>query len=223
MMAETGPNEVVEGIVQEADRLLAALSSLCNRENTDITILCDEEKFFCHSVLLKARSPVFFRMLEGGGKVVKIDELKPSIMDDVIKYIYTGQVSSITREKVVNLIAAGEKFELPGLLAKCLQSFRNQIDFDNAVDVLVFANKHGLEEFKKAAINKIIFNRTMLIADLEFRAKMLEHPEVLLQLYDKLCQVNVPVNMSNQGIWQCVCGSSVVGAFCSWCGNSNQP
>ena len=100
-------------------------------------------------------------MLEGGGKVVNIDELKPSIMDDVIKYIYTDQVS-ITREKMVNLIAAGEKFELPGLLAKCLQSFRNQIDFDNAVDVLVFADKHGLEEFKKAAINKIIFNRTML-------------------------------------------------------------
>ena len=147
MMAETGPNEVVEGIVQEADRLLAALSSLCNRENTDITILCDEEKFFCHSVLLKARSPVFFRMLEGGGKVVKIDELKPSVMDDVIKYIYTDQVS-ITREKMVNLITAGEKFELPGLLAKCLQSFRNQIDFDNAVDVLVFGDKHGLEEFK---------------------------------------------------------------------------
>ena len=35
--------QVVEGVVQEADRLLAALVSLCNRDNTDITIQCDDD------------------------------------------------------------------------------------------------------------------------------------------------------------------------------------
>ena len=211
-------SDVVEGVVPEADRLLAALASLCNRDNTDITIQCDEEKFFCHSVLLKARSTVFFKMLEGGTKVIKIDETKPHIMDDVIKFIYTGVVS-ITRDRMVDLIIAGEKFQLPGLLYKCLESFRNQINFDNAADVLVVAEKHGLEDFKKAATNKIIFNRTMLIADRSFRDKMVDNPGVLLQLYDKLCQANVPLNMTEQKLWQCVCGSSVIGAFCSWCGN----
>ena len=215
-MADT--SDVVEGVVPEADRLLAALASLCNRDNTDITIQCDEEKFFCHSVLLKARSTVFFKMLEGGTKVIIIDETKPSIMDDIIKYIYTGVVR-ITRERMVDLIIAGEKFQLPGLLSKCLVSFRNQINFDNAADVLVMAEKHGLEDFKKAATNKIIYNRTMLIADESFRDKMVDNPGVLLQLYDKLCQANVPVSMTEQKLWQCVCGSSVIGAFCSWCGN----
>ena len=77
----------VEGLVQEADRLLSALSSLCNRDNTDVTILCGDEKFFCHSILLKARSPVFLKMLEGEVKVISIEETLPSIMDDVINYI----------------------------------------------------------------------------------------------------------------------------------------
>ena len=218
-MANSGHNDVVEGFAHEADRLLAALSSLCNRDNTDITILCDEGKFFCHSVLLKARSPVFFKMFESGIKVIKIDKILPAIMDDVIKYIYTGQVI-ITKEKMVDLVKAGDKFELPGLLSKCLHRFRNEIDFDNATDVLIMAEEHGLEEFKQVAINKIIFNRTMLLGDQDFREKMLQHPSLLLQLYDKLCQLNIPVNLSSQDIWTCGCGSSVVGAFCSWCGGS---
>jgi len=218
-MANVQPDHV-ETLVQEADRLLTALSSLCNRDNTDITLLCDEEKFFCHSVLLKARSPVFYQMLEGEIKVLKIEETSPSIMDDIIKYIYTGQVT-ITKEKMVNLVMAGHKFELTGLLSKCLENFKNQTDFDNATEVLIMAEKHGLEDLKKAAVNKIIFNRTLLIGDREFRDKMLQHPEILLQLYDRLCQVNVPVNMTSQDIWTCVCGSSVVGAFCSWCGTSS--
>merc|ERR1719508_707835 len=165
-VADSDNSVVVESVVQEADRLLAALSSLCTRDNTDITIECEEEKFYCHSVLLKARSPVFFRMLEGETKVIKIDEIKidgikPSIMDDIIKYIYTGQVS-ITRDRMGELVTAGVKFEVAGLLAKWLEGFRNQINFDNAVDILILADKHGLEDFKKAAIKKITFNRTML-------------------------------------------------------------
>ena len=162
----------VEILVQEADRLLTALSSLCNRDNTDITLLCEEEKFFCHSVLLKARSPVFFHMLEEDIKVIEIENTSPSIMDDIIKFIYTGQVT-ITKEKMVNLVVAGQKFELSGLLSKCLETFKNQTDFDNATAVLIMAEKHGLENFKKAAMNKIIFNRTLLLGDRGFRDQML--------------------------------------------------
>ena len=159
-------------------------------------------------------------MLEEDIKVIEIENTSPSIMDDVIKFIYTGQVT-ITKEKMVNLVVAGQKFELSGLLSKCLETFKNQTDFDNATAVLIMAEKHGLENFKKAAMNKIIFNRTLLLGDRAFRDKMLQHPEILLQLYDRLCQVNIPVNMTSQDIWSCVCGSSVVGAFCSWCGTSN--
>ena len=89
-------------------------------------------------------------------------------------------------------------------------------------DVLIIADKHGLENFKETAINKSTFNRTMLMADGVFRAKMIDHPEILLQLYDKLCQTNISINMTKDGIWQCLCGASAVGEFCSWCGNTNR-
>jgi hypothetical protein len=185
-MADAGSSDV-EGLVLEADRMLAALTSLCKRVKTDITIQCDDETFLCHSELLRARSTVFFKMLEGGDrcKVLQMDDIKA--MEDVIKYIYTGQVN-ITRDRVVDLITGGKKFDIPGLLSKCLENFRNQIHFDNAADILLMAEKHGLEDFKKEAVKKIISNRTMLIADQAFRDKMMLNPGLLLQLFDNLCQ-----------------------------------
>ena len=86
---------------------------------TTPTSLCEKENFFCHGVLLKARLPVFFKMLDGGIKVVKVDGIKLSIMDEVIKYIYTDQVS-ITKNRMVKLVKAADKFELSGLLTKSL-------------------------------------------------------------------------------------------------------
>ena len=61
-----------------------------------------------------------------------------------------------------------------------------------------------------------------MMADGVFRAKMIDHPEILLQLYDKLCKTNISINMTKDGIWQCLCGASAVGEFCSWCGNTNR-
>ena len=76
----------VENLVQdEGMRLLAALASLCTRENTDVTIECGEEKFYCHSILLKARSDMFLNLLENGNNAVRVDGVRPDIMNQVIK------------------------------------------------------------------------------------------------------------------------------------------
>ena len=251
----TDPSLVVDSVVQEADRLLTALSSMCTKDNTDVQIICGDRTFGCHSIILKARSMFFFKLLEGGHNVVKIQDIQSSVMDDIIRYIYTGQVTStsnekiiiqyfsqteITGDKLVDTMAAASRFELPTMLEKCLKMFRNQINFDNAADVLIVSDKLGLEDFKRIAVNKITLNRTMLAADPVFRKKMVDNPDVLMLLYDNLCkedccmeesfrsqmsssQTSVSSSDSGSGpLWTCVCGSTVTSVYCSWCGYSGQ-
>ena len=116
-------------------------------------------------------------------------------------------------------------------MEKCCKMFRNQINFDNAPDVLIMAHQLQVEEIKNIAINRITNNRNMLMADPDFRKKMMEHPEILLLLYDKLCQNNDLIleemssslnsqssNSSTCSLWTCVCGSTATGHYCSWCG-----
>ena len=129
-------------------------------------------------------------------------------------------------------MTASVRFQLPSMLEKCFKMFRNQINFDTAVDVLILADKLHLEEFKSVAINRITKNRQMLIADTEFRKKMVDNPDLLLTLYENICQQVIglddmsssvvssqsSVSSSNGCLWTCVCGSTVPGQFCSWCG-----
>jgi len=247
---------MVDSVVQQAERLLVALSSLCNqvlpptptllyfpiplngvgyivatKENTDVTVECEGRNFLCHSVILKARSMLFFKLLERGSNVIRFDDVKFGVMDDIIKYIYSGQVE-ITAEKLVDTISAAVKFELPTLLEKCFKVFRNQINFDNAADVLILSSKLGLEEFQRVAVTRITNNRAMLVADPGFRTKMLDHPATLLLLYESLCQDTEdtpPPSQSSSvsspdpesGLWYCVCGNTVTGQYCSWCGYGN--
>ena len=90
--AEPGSSSMGDCIVQQAERLLSALSSLCTQENTDVCIECGEQKFNCHGVILKARSMYFYQIVESGTSVIKVDGVKPGIMNDIINYIYTSKV-----------------------------------------------------------------------------------------------------------------------------------
>ena len=83
---------IVASVVEQADRLLAALSSLCTSDNTDVTIECGDQTFGCHAVILKARSMFFYNLVENGCNVIKVDGVKQEVMKDVISYIYTSQV-----------------------------------------------------------------------------------------------------------------------------------
>ena len=83
---------MVDSVLQEAERLLTALSTMCTPDNTDVQIICGERTFGCHSVILKARSMFFFKLLEGGHNAAKIENIESSVMEEIVSFIYTGQV-----------------------------------------------------------------------------------------------------------------------------------
>ena len=211
---------------QESERLLSALSSMCTKENTDVCIECGTLKFYCHAVILKARSTMFFRILESSCKpnVVSITEVNPEVMEKIIAFIYSGQVD-INKDSLVDVLEAAVKLELPTLLERCHKFFRNQINFENAVDVLLIAEKYGLSQLQEMAEKRITKNRATLMADTAFRQKMMENPRVLLLLYSRLCQDPQEYEERERAgptLWTCGCGSTVSGQACSWCGAEDE-
>ena len=101
---------------QESERLLSALSSMCTKKNTDICIQCGDQGFYCHAVILKARSEMFFRILESSSKPngVNITEVNPDVMEKVIPFIYSGQLD-INKDSLVHILEAAVKLEVPTL------------------------------------------------------------------------------------------------------------
>ena len=195
---------------------------MCTRDNTDVCIQCGDQGFYCHAVILKARSEMFFRILESSTKpnVVHISEVNPDVMEKVIPFIYSGQLD-IDKDSLVDILEAAVKLEVPTLLERCHKFFRNQINFENAVDVLMIAEKLGLSQFQEVAEKRITKNRSLLMTDPAFRQKMMENPRMLLLLYDRLCydqEVCEESGSTGSVLWTCGCGSTVSAQFCSWCG-----
>ena len=165
---------------------------------------------------------MFFRILESSSKPngVNITEVNPDVMEKVIPFIYSGQLD-INKDSLVHILEAAVKLEVPTLLERCHKFFRNQINFENAVDVLIMAEKLGLSQFQEVAEKRITKNRSLLMADPTFRQKMMENPRILLLLYDRLCfdQEGCEESGSTGSVlWICACGSIVSAQFCSWCG-----
>ena len=196
---------------------------MCHRENTDVCIQCEESKFYCHSVILKARSLWFARILASHSEVnvVEVSEVNHYVMEKIITFIYTGQVN-FNKDNLVEVIAASVKLEVHTLLDECHRFFRNQINFENAADVLILAEKFQLPKFQEVALKRITKNRISLMSDQQFRQKMLDHPRILLLLYDDVCQdqhdSQSAVEVSTGPLWSCSCGSTISGQFCCWCG-----
>ena len=215
---------------QESERLLSALSSLCTKENADVCVQCGSLEFYCHAVILKARSTMFSRILESPSRpnVVSISEVNPDVMEKVIAFIYSGQLE-MDKDSLLDILEAAVKLELPTLLERCHKFFRNQINFENALDVLILAEKLGLPQFQEVAEKRITKNRSLLMADPAFRQKMMENPRIMLSLYDRVCyDQGLEDSSSTSGssesvLWTCSCGSTVSGQFCSWCGAEMRP
>lgn len=123
----------------------------------DVSLLTEGRKFNCHRFMLAARSPVFAAMLKHGsstanGRVMEIDcDLEASVLEDVLQFIYTGDVSSCFRHTGQILIAA-EYYDLKTLKARCETELCRLITVENCLNSLLLADRHNSEVLKTSAL-----------------------------------------------------------------------
>ena len=107
---------------QHRQQLTDRLEILRNNERfCDVIVEVKGKEFKAHKAVLAASSPFFLTLLESNMKEsnehlikVELEETTASIMEDVLKYVYTGNVS-VTEESAHNLIATADYLFLPGL------------------------------------------------------------------------------------------------------------
>ena len=107
---------------QHCVQLTDRLEILRNNERfCDVIVEVKGKEFKVHKAVLAAASPFFLTLLESNMREsnehlikVELEEATAFIMEDVLKYVYTGNVS-VTEESAHNLIATADYLLLPGL------------------------------------------------------------------------------------------------------------
>lgn len=156
-------------------------------------------EFPAHQLILAARSPVFERMFEHKMQErvtnkVKVDDLHPSVLREMLTYIYTGRVPRISDENMAyDLLYAADKYQLDHLKSLCEQQIICSLQIQNVARIIQVAHLHNAPELKRAALRFISKNAAAVRATKEWE-QVKQCPEIL----DEVIQVMHTVILSKR-------------------------
>ena len=114
-MVSVDPSDCPQELVGRLDILRK------NESFVDVKLLVKDKEFAAHKAVLAAASPFFLSLLTSDMREskehlirIELEKATASVMEDVLQYIYTGNVS-VTEENAHNLMATADYLLLPGL------------------------------------------------------------------------------------------------------------
>ena len=155
--------------------LIERLDSLRkNGSFCDVTVTAKGQEFKSHKAVLAAASPFFLSLLESDMREsneqlirIELEEATASVMEDVLKYIYTGNVS-VTKERGHNLIATADYLLLPGLKTAACGFLKENVTTENCVFNYYFADKYQCVELKEKCSKEINSNFSVIMETEDF-------------------------------------------------------
>ncbi|XP_071042891.1 uncharacterized protein [Parasteatoda tepidariorum] len=131
--------------------------------NADVTIRVEDITIKAHKNILCARSQVFCSMfehstIEAANNEIEVTDIRPSVMEKVIKYLYSGEKGRLQYEEACDLYYAADKYEILGLREACMKDLVCLLDVSNACSILSLAYRHSDDAFKEQVMNYISKN-----------------------------------------------------------------
>ena len=122
-----------------------------NPELSDVQFRVEGRTFYAHKLVLVTASSRFASMLgsrfcEGTPPVLQINDIRYDIFHLVMVYLYNGGARSLHQVEagdVLELMAAANFFQLPGLLCYCESRCSHLVDLDNIVSYYIHAKVYN--------------------------------------------------------------------------------
>ena len=119
-------------------------------------------------------------MSEKHSKKVHIPDVRKEVFSEVIKFIYTGNISSedSTKEHARDILAAANKYELDLLKKLCEAQLVSTLDASNCVELLVHGDLHQATNLKMMALDSVAMNLASLIETDVYKHFRKQHPDL---------------------------------------------
>lgn len=141
---------------------------------SDFTLATRNKEFKVHKNILAIRSPVFcamfsHNMIEIKENRVQIIEYNDEVIEELLRYMYTGMIHNLTN--VMNeLFDAARKYELDELKLICLTEMCRNMSSDNAIGLFTLVDSHDAQNLKEYSLDFITRNLNEIICTEEFKA-----------------------------------------------------
>lgn len=115
-----------------------------------------ERMFQAYKIVLAARSTVFDQIFSNTEDInkVEINDIREDIFEQLLEYIYTGELKKFN-DLPEELIIAADKYQIKDLKDICQQKLISLISFENCDDLLKLSFNNLLNQLKEKIISLI--------------------------------------------------------------------
>merc|ERR1719348_643367 len=164
-----------------------------SKEYSDVIISCGDKVYDCHKNILTSRSPVFKIMLEVEMKEkmtgeIEIKNMDPEVLEDLLKYIYSGVAPNIDAH-AQELFAAADQYQLYRLKELCEVKLCAVLDDTNCIDILFLSDLHRAQTLKAAAL-KFVSKNMHKIDTSEWKKSFVAHPLLMTEVVEMMLPKN---------------------------------
>ncbi|XP_043462378.1 TD and POZ domain-containing protein 1-like [Leptopilina heterotoma] len=138
---------------------------------TDFTFTVGESSFKVHKAILSVRSPVFLAMFkqnltEKTRNVVNIPDIHPIAFNEMLRFIYTGNVKDL-KNFSFEILEAADKYQIEELKEMCEKIF-SDITVREAPSILLLADRHNAKNLRAKTLKFLRQNIKDAISTSEF-------------------------------------------------------
>jgi speckle-type POZ protein len=128
---------------------------------SDVTLNVHGRQFEAHKCILVSSSKVFEAMFNHPTKEkmtnqVVIEDIQPEVFHELLRFIYTGRLTSTTMETMAaRLFAAADKYLLDQLKSECESHLLRQMSAENCMELLLLSSDqiHPADDLKQTAVD----------------------------------------------------------------------
>ena len=177
-----------------SDQLIEQLEELFeDMKYADFTFNVGDHKFQAHKSILASRSKVFASMFEHPTKEklsngVEITDIRPDVFHELLRFIYTGRLTSKTMEKVATkLYFAADKYFLDQLKNECETHLLQHMTSENCMELLLLLgdqHQKKVEQLKQEAVDFFRLYPVDVMATDGWKKAKQDHPNLLCNIQE---------------------------------------
>lgn len=140
-------------------------------------------------MILEKRSSVFAAMFKHDTKEnetgeISIVDIDKSTMEDLLEYIYTGDIKQLRMEKALSLYGAADKYDINNVKEICSEFIVRNLSVDSVCDVIKFSKLYQVEKIECPAKEYFKKNVREVIKTDKWLTFAKENHDISLELFD---------------------------------------
>lgn len=179
----------------QSNELLSQLkNSMADEAFKDVIFKVEDETFTVHKFILALRSPVFAVMLKNHVvekliPVFKVEDMRATIFQKVLQFIYTDAVEDID-DLVVDLFYAAEKYELDNLKIMCINNLYQNLSCETVLKTLELADIFSISKLKEESLRFLVTNLATISCKEDFVRLIKKRENLSVEIFKMFGSMN---------------------------------